>query len=306
MNDFKLESAQRSYRQGLYDSAINTLKELLADDPNDAYCHGLLAANLLAQTRIFAAEYELKIALNLSPDVSFFHLIMARICIFKKKLKMALECCEQALALEVSNAEAFLTKSLIFLLLDKRTEALECIHHAARCDSGLIDVPIAFGEFYYATGDHDRALKFATEALHEDAQNEDANLLMGQLQLALGNIEDAEYHAKFVILQNPGNQIALNLFANIKMRKNIVFGLWWRFNAKVASFTDLKNGFLLISAYLIFNLLSLVAYDVGYEFASSGISYVWIALVVYSWLGIPYYHRMLKKELEKFSFNPNF
>jgi hypothetical protein len=142
--------------------------------------------------------------------------------------------------------------------------------------------------------------------LQSDPQNIAANVLMGNIQLSLYNIEEAEYHAKFIILQNPENKAALTLFANIKMRQNIVFGLWWRFNSALANLSHLKSAIMLIGAYLFFNLLSQITDDLGYSQASIVISYSWLAFVVYTWVGIPYYQRKLAKELEKFSFNSKF
>jgi len=306
MNNYKFEAAQRYSHQGFHNKAIDTLKELLADDPNNAIYHGLLSANLLAKGRVYAAEYELKIALNIDPAVSYFYLVMARICIFKKNLKQAFDSCNEALALNVESAEAFLIKSNIYQMLDKRKESLECIQNAAQCEPESIDVAVAFGEFYLAQNNFNKADKFVRDALHEDAQDEDANLLMGNLQLKLGNIEEAEYHAKFVILQNPENQAALRLFSNIKLRKNILFGLWWRFNSKVASLSNVKSSLVLISAFLIFSVLSQIIGDLGYDSLAKSVSYTWLILVIYSWIGIPYYNKTLKKELEKFSFNPHF
>ena len=129
---------------------------------------------------------------------------------------------------------------------------------------------------------------------------------MGEVQLALGNIDDAEYHAKFVILQNPNSREALRLFSNIKMRKNFIFGLWWRFNSTVAALSNIKGGLVLISAFVFFNLFSQIVHDLGYEVFSDVVGYTWIILVIYSWLGIPYYRKLLQKELDKFSFNANY
>jgi tetratricopeptide (TPR) repeat protein len=164
----------------------------------------------------------------------------------------------------------------------------------------------AFGEHYFDTGNNSAALDYATQALQSDPQNIAANVLMGNIQLSLYNIEEAEYHAKFIILQNPENKAALTLFANIKMRQNIVFGLWWRFNSALANLSHLKSAIMLIGAYLFFNLLSQITDDLGYSQASIVISYSWLAFVVYTWVGIPYYQRKLAKELEKFSFNSKF
>ena len=52
MNEYKLELAEQYTEHGNYDAAIDLLKELLAEAPNEALYHGLLAVNLVALTRI--------------------------------------------------------------------------------------------------------------------------------------------------------------------------------------------------------------------------------------------------------------
>ncbi len=306
MNEYKLEMARRHYTQGSYEASIRVLKELLADDPNSPTYHGILALNLIAQHRIYAAEYELKIALNQDPSLAFLYTTSARVCLLKNKHNIALEQCDEALALEVDNIEALLLKNTIYKHLNQHEKALSCLNHAARLEPNSCDTLTAYGEHYYDIGNRKLALEYATQALKSDPQDTDANLLMGNIQLSLNNIKEAEYHAKFTILRNPDSQAALALFANIKMHKNIVFGLWWRFNSMISNLSHLKGTMILIGAYLFFNLLARAVRDLGYLQISTAISYSWLAFVIYTWVGIPYYQRKLAKELEKFSFNSDF
>ena len=306
MNDYKLDLAHRYYLQGSYDSAIEMLKELLADDPNSPTYHGMLALNLIAQKRIHAAEFELNLALTQDPSLAFLYIVSAQVYIFKNKPNDALAQCDQALALEVDNTEALLLKSTLYKQLNQYEQALLCLDQAAQIEPNSCAIESAYGEYYFDKGDNNRAYEYATRALHLDPQDPDANLLMGNAQLNLNNIEEAEYHAKFVILQTPENRGALVLFANIKMRRNLIFGLWWRFSSAISNSSHVKSTIILIGAYLFFNLLAQIVHDLGHPKSSIIISYSWLAFVIYTWIGIPFYHRKLATELEKFTFNAKF
>ena len=83
-------------------------------------------------------------------------------------------------------------------------------------------------------------------------------------------------------------------------------GIWWRFNMWAATLGNLRAALVLISGFLGFNILSEVADDLGYSGAATFLSSAWLILVVYSWVGIPMYHKAIAKELEKFTFNPKF
>lgn len=306
MNDFKFNQAIRYYRQGLHDSSIDLLKELLAENPDDAYYHAYLGANLLAMKRIYAAEYELNLALSIDPGISQLYIFMAQVSIFRNRLVPALEFCDQSLALDPQNVDALLVKNDIYKRLDRNREALACIDQAAQIAPDSTTISVAYGQHYLSIGKLQQAHQHAADALRSHAEDISANLLMGEIQLAMNNTEEAEYHAKLVILSNPENQSALHLFSSIKMHKNRVFGLWWRFNIRVSSLSNLRSGLVLISAFLIFNLLSQIVKDLGYTTTAQVISYAWLLLVIYSWVGIPYYYKILRKELARFAFNPNY
>ncbi len=92
----------------------------------------------------------------------------------------------------------------------------------------------------------------------------------------------------------------------IKMRRSWLLGLWWRWNAWIQKRGQMGTVLVLISAFLVFNLLRLVAEDLDYPQASDVIGYLWWAVVIYSWIGLPLYHRQLRKELATFRFRADY
>lgn len=133
-----------------------------------------------------------------------------------------------------------------------------------------------------------------------------ANLLVGRIYLKKGDLEDASYHAKFVLMNDPESHEALILLAQIKMKKNVIFGVYWNISASMSSLRGSRAALILISAYLVVNLVTQIMYDLKFENLAKLVSYSWVALVIYSWIGIPYFHKVLKKELDSFSFNKDF
>jgi len=304
--EYKIEIAERYASRGQFNSAIETIKQVLADDPNDALPHGLLAKYLISILRLHGARYELQVALGLDPMLPFLHVLKARIELLENNPKKAIESCEQAMRLEPHYVEALLLKSDLLLQLEQTEEALKCIEEAANIEPDNVNVTTAFGEYYFDLGQNSKAFSYAHSALNNAPEDENANILMGCIRLKQGDIEEAEYHAKFVILNNPDSRAALNLFANIKIRHNIFLGMWWKFNNWAAKLSNIKMGLVLIIGFLTFNLVSQILYDLGYKGTSTVVSYTWLALVLYSWVGIPMYYKALKKELNKFQFNENF
>ena len=304
--DYRYEQALGYLANGQTQHAIDQLVELLAERPDEAIFHGLLAACLLDRKRMVAARHELDIAFSLEPESAFLQQVRAEQLMLDRKLDEAIEACDEALRLEPDAADCHLLKSRIYELLDRPDDAKASIDQAAALDPDGVDTAIAYGDYFNARGNPKAAHEHALAALQMNPASEAANVLMGETLLALGDTERAEYHAKFAIIQNPGSRAALVLFANIRMRKNPLIGLWWRFNSWVSTLGNLKAALVLILGYLTFNLLATAAGDLGYPSASSALTYGWLILVAYSWLGLPVYHRAMKKELESFRFNPDF
>ena len=266
----------------------------------------MLAANLLEKSRVHAAEYELKCALQLDPREPFLFLLQARLHTLRNRPKMAIRSCDEALSIDPEFYEAHLQKSIAYMLMGKTRPALDCIHSAASIYPDGLTVVLAFGNYYFDIGNFEQAEAYALEALKQDAQNDDCNVLMGKIALARGRMADAEYHSKFAIMNNPESAEALLLLANIKARQNWFLGLWWRLNSQLSTMTDLKRTTWLIGAYVVFSFLAQGIGDFGYPTTAMFVAYFWLAFAVYTWLALPLYHRSLKKELTQFQFGRNF
>ena len=154
--------------------------------------------------------------------------------------------------------------------------------------------------------DTDTAMQLALQALTANAQQSSANILIARIYLKQGNYADAEYHAKFVILQDPNNTQALTLLANIKLHKNWLFGLWWKVNNSLSNMSNLKSSLILVSAFLFFTLAAQVAKDLGFPASSQWITNGWLLFVIYTWVGLPYFRRAFNKELESFRFKGSY
>jgi predicted Zn-dependent protease len=307
MNQDQLyEQALVSFRRGHIDTCIDKCKQLLANEPNEAHYHGLLALCLLAKKRLYAAEYEIQLALNSNPEIPFLYNTLARIYLLKNKSQKAIAYCDESLRLDPHYTDSILLKSDIYLLNNQHKQALQLIHDAAKIDADNIDVELAYGEYYYQTGNNEKALFYAQNIMARDPLNIDCNLLMGHLKLKSGDVQEALNLAKSAIINNPDSTKALNLFCDIKVRQNWFLGLWWRFNSQITSLNNTKATMVLISMYLVFNLISLVMGDLGLPVLSKIFSYGWLTLVLYSWVGVPMYQRKLAKELQQFKFNDDF
>jgi hypothetical protein len=87
------------------------------------------------------------------------------------------------------------------------------------------------------------------------------------------------------------------LLTAVKTRSNPVLGLWWRYATWCERVGPAKQIVVLLAAYAIQRFATLAASDAGREALASGISYAWLAICVYSFVGPVLFRRALQKEL---------
>lgn len=305
-HDIQLNQAWRHYQNSQYPAAIDLLKSLLSQNPENADAHAVLGACLLEQGRLRAAEHEFNVALSLEHGQVLALVLLGRLALLQNRQEAALEYSDRALEQRPDDIDALLLKQQVYLLRDDRQSAFQCLQQALELAPESLTVKVELGEYYLSTGDREQAASWAAEALSADPQSPAAHVLMGQVCLAMGNVEDAREHACYAVSQNPESREALSLLGNIKLRRNPVIGLWWRVNAWLATLSHEKTVVVLIGAYLLFGLCAQILSDTGYETSATLFSYAWLLIVAYSWLGLPLYYRALRAELKKVTLAPDF
>ena len=272
----------------------------------DRVYHTLLADCLLSQKRLIGAEYELNVAQGLDPNTPYVYLVRGRLQLLQGKFDPAISSVREALALDPEYVEALLLEAQLLQLKEQPEEALTKLKRAAALAPSELNVIVALGDYHLARGDAKQALELARDAMRSDAGSDDANVLMGQAYLAMGETHEADMHARYAISQNPDNSSALRLLVNVRMRENWFVGLWWRFNNSIQHLTNAQQGLVLILAFLLFQLAAQICRDLGFTILGNAMSYAWLLIVAYSWVGLPIYQRALKKMLSEFRFNPKF
>ena len=94
----ELELAHHKWLVGDTASAIQSLRMVLAQDPEHAYAHALLAGCLLDTRRIHAALHEIELALGLEPDLFVARYLHAQILVAHRRFPQAVDALQQLIA----------------------------------------------------------------------------------------------------------------------------------------------------------------------------------------------------------------
>jgi hypothetical protein len=120
---------------------------------------------------------------------------------------------------------------------------------------------------------------------------------MGSTLLARGDVQGARDHALQALRADPTNPGALRLLTAVKTRSNPLLGLWWRYATWCERVGPAKQIVVLLAAYAIQRFATIAALGADRDTLASGISYAWLAICVYSFVGPALFRRALQKEL---------
>jgi Flp pilus assembly protein TadD len=182
---------------GRSDEAVTISSAAIAAAPDDGGAHRILSIALGArQETLNSAIAHASIATRLQPENSSAHLQLARVLLSARRMKEA--------------AASFRA----------------AVDHAPDCPWALTG---------YANFLNERPLpipearRLITRALQIDPSNTHVLVVAGRIELRLGDVEEARNFARSALALKATDSEAIKLMAEIKMARNLVFGLTWRF-----------------------------------------------------------------------------
>lgn len=286
------------------DGAITLLEQALAIDGDIADLHAWLALVLVDRRLITAARSEANLALGLDPTLSICHQAHAHVLLAEGKRHESRRSYQTAVDLEPDDTHALLSLARVKRMLGE-DDSLE-LERALEIEPDDPEVLTACSESAYHRGNIDEAERYAREALEINPEDADALIAMGWVLLQRGELEDAREHAAMALRANPTDDGGLRLLAAYKARKNPFLGLWFRWAMYMARIGGRGEIVVLLVLFLVYRLLSLIFEDLGMEGARAIAGYVWMGIVLYSWISPEVFQRMLQRELEQIRLDPKY
>ena len=291
------ELAERQLALGQVHGAIESLRRVLAMDPDMADAHAVLALALLRLKRLAAAEHESGMALTLEPESWLALWASGHVLKAQRRFGEAEERFETLRAHDPTSAQPLVALARLRQLQGRRAEAGPLLEKARRLDPEEPDVLAALGDWYLDKGRLDEAERLAHEALELEPEFGDALILMGSVHLRRGRLEAAREHAIWALRQDPSDESALHLLASVKARSSRLLGLWWRWSAWMGTLEDGHSILVLLGAFVLYRFGVITADFYQHENLASYLQVLWLGLVAYTWIGPGLFHRSLKQEL---------
>ena len=123
----------------------------------------------------------------------------------------------------------------------------------------------------------------------------------------MGDSEEALRLALSALANAPTDLDALQLLASVKMRKNPIGGLWWRWNRLLVKLGETRPIFFVVGLWVVYRWSVLASGDLGLRRRGRDyLSVLYLAFVLYTLSAGPIVSRMVAKEVARVRLNPSF
>jgi tetratricopeptide (TPR) repeat protein len=179
-----LANITEAMRRGDYATALQTARDLVAAEPDNASAQHLYGICLRHAGDLAGARVALERAIALSPDQSALYFSLASLDLSEGKSEAALAGLKQSLQLDPNQLGAYVT--LVHLAMARRDldEAERNLRLAQRVNPDHPQVIIAEGYLAQVRGDADLALRCFTVAAQSDPNLHEAQVALGKAYLS--------------------------------------------------------------------------------------------------------------------------
>lgn len=307
MNEsYLLQVAQQRFASGHIEGAIDSLRQLLGDDPMHAEAHALLALCLLSMRRAHAAEREADLALSADPHLELAHYAAARVAVARRCFKCAGKHLAQLLDSNPQEAAYHLAYAELCDLTRRQKEQFASLQRAVELAPDDPNCLAALAGYYRQRGDVQQAERFARETLQLQPNHHQAVVIMGHLLLRRGETEAAREHAIWVLREDANDVSALYLLSAVKAHTNPFLGLWWRYNSWMSELGPTRAIIVLLGMFVLYRVVVIATTQQGYAHTAEVIGWVWMGFVIYSFAGPQIFRRSLEKELAQVKLSKDF
>ncbi len=246
--------AQQLMTQGRWPEAAEQFRLSLADDPEDAHCHALLALCLANSEQGAEALREADAALAADPDLSLAHFARARALLELHRSVEAEAAAGAALALDPDDADCHALIAQSRMARDDRPGAL------AAAEAGLAIAPdhrgcrLLRGQVLVLLGRGAEAADQQADDLARDPDDDWAHANSGFAKLHAGDPRAAALHFAEALRIDPDNSYARSGLVEALKARNLIYRV---FLAAMLWLTRLSPGarwMVMIGGYLVYRI----------------------------------------------------
>lgn len=286
--------------------AIAKLREFLTNDPTDPHALTFLAALESDAGHKDKAGELIEDALQHAPNDPHVHHVKGHILIAQKKLKQAIQVLEEALRLD---PQAWRSHYYLALAHDEGDDHRRAEQHyleALRLAPEEPEILNGYADFLTQRGRLADAKALIAHASEIGPDDEDNLFARARIALHEGRLSEALDLTLWILRSDATDPRALNLLAQIKMRRNPILGIWWRWAVFTSSMSTGMRWATVIGLYIVWQIFARTILARMPSIVSTPIIFAWLGFCVLTWVGPTILDRMVKRELRKVQVKPTF
>ncbi len=254
-----IEKALLLLQRSRYDLAEQELRRLLAQDPEDAQAHALLACSLAEQNKLQEAESSARDAIQLAPDNAYCHYIMGWIKVQEDDLPSARRAVEEAIRLDPECSDYHGLRAAIYLGAQRWQEALDAANEGLRHDPTHQNCLNHRAMALVKLNRPEEAQQTIGRALQENPENEHTHANLGWAYLHQGQHQKALEHFSEALRLDPNFDYARQGLVEALKARYFLYRWLLQFFLWMSRLSPGVRGGLIIGAYFLNKVLQAVA-----------------------------------------------
>jgi tetratricopeptide (TPR) repeat protein len=282
-------------RQGRHEQAVEEFGLELAEDPDHALAHAMMAEALCELKRFKEAGEEAKRAVALEPDADWAHVAMARVLWKRQYVREAQGAAEEAVRLDPGEPANHVLLGYIHVDCKRWKEALACAERALALDAQNTDAANLRATSLVKLGRRKEADDTLDGALNRDPEDAWTHANRGWALLERGQPKEAMEHFREALRLNPQMEWARVGIVEALKARTIIYRPFLAYFLWIGKLREGAAWAVLIGLFVLYHVLrSLAASNPSWAPYVQPILTVYIVFVISTWLAHPLFNLMLR------------
>jgi Tfp pilus assembly protein PilF len=295
-----LHSAETLLAAGNAHSALKSVHEILAQDPNQENALDLMARAYAQMGKWEEAHKAIKALQEAQPSsLRGQFLNMAFADRGKSCGRKTLNAAKEVLQLDPQNAAAHYLTAVSHDNLGEYNYAEKSYRTTLVLEPDSAEYLASFSSFLSKTNRKQEALALMQRAMALDPDNSEVLIASGTEDLRQGNIKAAKDKALWVLQTDANDRSALQLLVSVKTKQNPIMGIWWFWASLLERMDRSGRVFLVLALYFGFHLfINTLLLEFPHNIRLA-IVFSWVAFCILTWVGPWVFRRTIEKELKQ-------
>ncbi len=281
--------------QGRFEMAEAEVRRHLAEVPDHAFGHALLALCLITRESWGEATTEAQQAIALQPDLAFAHFIQARVLRGRNRTDEALATVMEAIRIDGCDADFFWLLGALKADVGAWAQALEAAERGLQVDAEHVDCANLRALALVHLGRRGEAGQALDAALSKDPENSTTHANVGWTRLHESRPREALESFREALRLDPENEWARAGIVEALKARNPVYGLLLRYFLWMSRLGHNTRWGIVVGGYLGYRLLAAVEQaNPAIAPATFALRVFYVGFVFLSWTAQPLFNLLLR------------